>query len=400
MTSLAELSTSREMLVNLTLRELRGKYKRSLLGWSWSLLNPLATMLIFTLVFRYILKIPVEAGHPSGMKIFAFFLLCGLLPWNFMAAGMTGAMGTLIANANLIKKVYFPREILVVANVLASMVSLLIELAVLAVALMLFGNIVLPWLPMVIVLVALQTLFVIGIGLLMSVLNVYFRDVQHFVSILLQLWFYATPIIYPLSLVHDASFHGHRVPLDVHLPAEPDGRLRGGHARLPLQPALPARRRARLPGGRGPGHPGLGHRRLHQARAQAGRGAVSAPAPPADRAPAVVVEGVSKTFRLYHERNQSLKVALLRRRRATLRGAVGAARRQLQCPPGPDVRPHRRERLGQEHPAQVHRPHPAARVGADRRCGARCRPCSSWGPASTPSCRAATTSSSTGRSWG
>lgn len=213
MTSLAELSTSREMLVNLTLRELRGKYKRSLLGWSWSLLNPLATMLIFSLVFRYILGITVEAGHPSGMKIFAFFLLCGLLPWNFMAAGMTGAMGTLIANANLIKKVYFPREILVVANVLASTVSLLIELSVLCVALMLFGNIVLPWLPIVILLVALQTLFVIGVGLLMSVLNVYFRDVQHFVNILLQLWFYATPIIYPLSLVHDATFHGHRIPL-------------------------------------------------------------------------------------------------------------------------------------------------------------------------------------------
>jgi lipopolysaccharide transport system permease protein len=213
MTSLAELSASREMLVNLTLRELRGKYKRSLLGWSWSLLNPLATMLIFTLVFRFILKIPVDEGDPSGMKIFAFFLLCGLLPWNFTAAGMTGAMGTLIANSNLIKKVYFPREILVIANVLASAVSLLIELAVLSVALMLFGNFVLPWLPVLVVLVALQTLFVIGIGLLMSVLNVYFRDVQHLVGILLQLWFYATPIIYPLSLVRDATLWGHEIPL-------------------------------------------------------------------------------------------------------------------------------------------------------------------------------------------
>lgn len=213
MTSLAELSTSREMLVNLTLRELRGKYKRSLLGWSWSLLNPLATMLIFTLVFRFILKIPVEAGEPSGMKIFAFFLLCGLLSWNFTSAGMTGAMGTLIANANLIKKVYFPREILVVANVLASAVSFLIELAVLAVALMLFGNFALPWLPIVVALVALQTVFVVGLGLLMSVLNVYFRDVQHFVSILLQLWFYATPIIYPLSLVKDTTILGHHVPV-------------------------------------------------------------------------------------------------------------------------------------------------------------------------------------------
>ena len=204
LTTLTELAGSRELLSNLTLRELRGKYKRSALGWSWSLLNPLATMLIFTFVFRFVLRIQ-PAASDSGLQNYALFLLCGLLPWNFVAAGMTGSIAMLVGNANLIKKVYFPREILVVANVLSWDVSLLIELGVLAIALMFFGNMVLPWIPVVLALVALLTLFVIGLGLLLSVLNVYFRDVQHFVGIFLQIWFYATPVIYPLHLVEDQA---------------------------------------------------------------------------------------------------------------------------------------------------------------------------------------------------
>lgn len=198
---LSELATSRDLMVNLTLRELRGKYKRSVLGWSWSLLNPLATMLIFSVVFRLFLKVPVPRGDPSGMKFFAFFLLCGLLPWTFLANGMGGGMGALVANANLLKKVYFRREVLVAANVASWLVSFLIELAVLSVALMIFGNFVLPWLIPVVVVVVIQTTFVLGLALMLSVLNVYFRDTQHLLGILLQLWFYTTPIVYPITLV-------------------------------------------------------------------------------------------------------------------------------------------------------------------------------------------------------
>lgn len=199
---------------NLTLRELRGKYKRSVLGWSWSLLNPLATMAIFTVVFAYFLKVKVPPGNPSGLSVFALFLLCGLLPFNFLANGMSGSMGALIGNANLIKKVYFPREILVAANVASWAVSLLIELAVLLVALVIVGNFAIPWLPLVLVLVALQCLFVTGIGLALSVMNVYFRDVQHLIGIVVQLWFYATPIVYPITVVpQKANILGVRVPL-------------------------------------------------------------------------------------------------------------------------------------------------------------------------------------------
>ncbi|MFN2608177.1 MAG: ABC transporter permease [Acidimicrobiales bacterium] len=201
MTTFSELSASRELINNLTLRELRGKYKRSVLGWSWSLLNPLATMLIFTIVFQFFLKITVPPGRPSGLHSFAFYLLVGLLPWNFLSNGLNGSMGALVGNSNLIKKVYFPREVLVISNVASWVVSLLIEMAVLGVALVIAGNFVVPWLVPMMVLLVIQAVYVLGIGLALSVLNVYFRDVQHLLGILLQLWFYATPIVYPLTVV-------------------------------------------------------------------------------------------------------------------------------------------------------------------------------------------------------
>jgi ABC-2 type transport system permease protein len=210
----AELGSSRELMVNLTLRELRGKYKRSVLGWTWSLLNPLASMVIFTIVFSFFLKVKPPTGNPSGLHNFAFFLLCGMLPWNFLSNGMNGGMSALIGNANLIKKVYFPREVLVAATVAAFDVTFLIELGVLVVALLAFGNFVIPWIPIVLFLIVVLTVFVLGIALMVSVLNVYFRDVQHLVGILLMLWFYATPIVYPLRYVpRQANILGQVIPL-------------------------------------------------------------------------------------------------------------------------------------------------------------------------------------------
>ena len=213
-TSLAELSSSRELMVSLTRRELRGKFKRSLLGWSWSLVNPLATMAIFTVVFGVFLKVATPAGEPSGLSNFALFLLCGLLPWNFLSNGITGSMGALLNNSNLIKKVYFPREVLVGAIIAASGVGFLIEMAVLTIALLIAGNFVLPWLLPALLLACIQAVFVTGIGLVLSVVNVYFRDLQHLVGIMLQFWFYATPIVYPLEVVpRQAELLGVDVPV-------------------------------------------------------------------------------------------------------------------------------------------------------------------------------------------
>ncbi len=210
---MSELVEARELFRNLTLRELRGKYKRSALGWMWSLLNPLATMAIFTVVFRFVVRVEPDVGDPSGLHNFPFFLLCGLLSWNFLSVGMQDGMGAPIGNAGLIKKVYFPREVLTASVVASWAVQFAIELAVLIVALLFVGNVAFVFIPGVVVVLLIQTAFVYGLGLGLGAANVYFRDVQHFISLFVQLWFYATPIIYPVSLVpRTADFLGYELP--------------------------------------------------------------------------------------------------------------------------------------------------------------------------------------------
>ncbi|HVF19849.1 MAG TPA: ABC transporter permease [Mycobacteriales bacterium] len=205
MTTLTELSASRELLANLVSRELRGKYKRSALGWAWSLINPIALAAMFTLVFSVVFQQKAPEGDPSGLTFFPLHLLCALLPWTFLSNGMTGSIASLTSNVNLVKKVYFPREVLVGAAVMSFLVTLVIEMAVLVVGFLVAGNNVLPYLPVVVLLMLLQTAFVVGVGLALSVLNVYFRDIQHFLTIFLQLWFYASPVIYPVAFVEDAA---------------------------------------------------------------------------------------------------------------------------------------------------------------------------------------------------
>lgn len=195
-----EIVGARELLGNLVQRELRGKYKGTALGWGWSLVNPLASTAIFTVVFSAILRIEPPIGV-GGLHNYALFLLCGLLTWNFFSGAISSGMGVLTGNSNLIKKTYFPRRLLVVANVAALFVTYGIEMVVLAVVFLLFGVNVLPWIPLVLVVMAIAALFGLGIGMFLSVVNVYFRDTAHFVTIALQIWFYASPIIYPISLV-------------------------------------------------------------------------------------------------------------------------------------------------------------------------------------------------------
>jgi len=201
MATVSELAEARELFRNLTLRELRGKYKRSVLGWAWSMINPLATMGIFTVVFHFLIKVDPDHGNPSGLHSFPFFLLCGLLPWNFLLNGIMNGMGALLANGGLIKKVYFPREVLTASVVAAWAVQFAIELGVLMVALLFVGNIAFPFIPGVLLVLVIQMFFVYGIALALGAMNVYFRDVQHFMGLFTQLWFYATPVVYPLALV-------------------------------------------------------------------------------------------------------------------------------------------------------------------------------------------------------
>lgn len=205
MSVLSDLRDSRELLVNLTLREVRSKYKRTLLGHGWSLINPLALILIYSLVFGLLLEIEAEPAHRSGVDVFALFLTCGLLPWGFFANSLSSGMGSLVANANLVQKVYFPRELLVSSMMLSWGISFLIELGVLTAALLVAGASPLPWTPLAVVLAILLALFSLGLALMLSVAHVYFRDTQHLIVICLQLWFFLTPIVYPITYVRQVE---------------------------------------------------------------------------------------------------------------------------------------------------------------------------------------------------
>ncbi len=206
MTAIAEMRRSRELFVNLTQRELKGKYKRTVLGQLWSLANPLALMLVYTFVFAVIIRATPERGNPSGLDVFPLWLLCGLLPWIFFANVVNQGIGSLLANESLIKKVYFPRWILVLSTVAAVAVTWLTEMAVLVIALVIAGAWgIFLWLPGVALAMLLMAAFSLGAALMLSIANVYFRDTQYLVSILLQLGLYLAPIIYPVTLVSTQS---------------------------------------------------------------------------------------------------------------------------------------------------------------------------------------------------
>ncbi|MFM7616468.1 MAG: ABC transporter permease [Actinomycetes bacterium] len=214
MSQVREYVERRELLTNLVLRELRSRYKRSTLGWTWSLLNPLSSVLIYWAVFGVFLKVDPPVGDPSGQDNFVLFLLCALIPWNFFSNGVMQSIESLVVNAGLIRKVYFPRELLVASTVGGLLVTFLIELGVVIAILLVAGNMVLPWIPVIVVLVALQTVMVLGIGLLLSAANVYFRDVRHFVTLIMPVLFYSTPIVYPITTVPETwKVAGRSIPL-------------------------------------------------------------------------------------------------------------------------------------------------------------------------------------------
>ena len=187
---------SRDLLWNLTLRELRGKYRRSFLGWGWSLLNPLALVAIYSFVFGVVFGSEPPIGKNSGVHSYAVYLLCGLLPWSFFNLVTGLGMNSLLGNAGLVRKVAFPRQTLVFAQSIFSLVQFSIEMSLLTVILLLLGSPLVPWIPIVLLLMILLCVFATGIGLCLSVWYVYFRDLNYLWTIIIQVYFFATPIIY------------------------------------------------------------------------------------------------------------------------------------------------------------------------------------------------------------
>ncbi len=189
----AEIYRYREMLRNLVARDLRARYKGSLLGFLWTFVHPLLMLAVYTFVFSFVLRI--------GGENFAMFLFVGLLPWQFHVQSLTIGSTCLVDNANLLKKIYFPRSVLPLATVYANLVNYLLTLIVLVPALLLSGialTVAVSAFPLV---VAVQTVLVTGFTLLFAIGNVYFRDLQHLVTVLVNLWFFLTPVFYGLEMV-------------------------------------------------------------------------------------------------------------------------------------------------------------------------------------------------------
>jgi ABC-2 type transport system permease protein len=201
-----EFRQSYDLFVNLTQREVKGKYKRTVLGQLWSLANPLALMVVYTFVFSFVIRVQIPEGEPSGLNVFSLWLLCGLLPWIFFSSVITQGMNSLIANEALIKKVYFPRSVLIYSTVASLFFNWTFEMGVLLIALVLVGAFaVLLWAPLVVLAMLLLGLFAVGLVLMLSIANVHFRDTQYFAGIALQLGMYLSPVVYPISMVQSLS---------------------------------------------------------------------------------------------------------------------------------------------------------------------------------------------------
>ncbi|MFA5015645.1 MAG: ABC transporter permease [Actinomycetota bacterium] len=187
------LFSYRELLLSLTKKELKVKYRGSVLGFFWSLLNPILTMLVYSFVFSMVLR--------AGIQEFAVFLICVLLPFNFLSNSVNYGTGSIIGNSNLVNKIYFPREIIPLSVVLANLFNFLLELVALFIVLGIMGYRFYIYLYVLPIVIFIQFFLVVGMTLLVSALNVFFRDLQHLITIIMMVWFFGTPVIYPLSMV-------------------------------------------------------------------------------------------------------------------------------------------------------------------------------------------------------
>jgi lipopolysaccharide transport system permease protein len=190
-----ELWHYRDLLYFLTWREISIRYKQTALGFAWAILQPLLTMVVFTVFLGRLAKVPSD-GVP-----YPVFSYLGLLPWTYFANAVTRSGSSLVSNANLLSKVYFPRLLIPLSGTLSALVDLVVAFAILLVLMLLYSVPITVSLLLVIPLTIMTSIAAIGVGMWFSALNVQYRDVQHAVPFLIQLWMFATPVVYPSSVV-------------------------------------------------------------------------------------------------------------------------------------------------------------------------------------------------------
>lgn len=206
----------RYLLINLTSREIKSRYKQSILGYFWIILNPFFQMLVLTFVFSFILKIPSSGTIPYNL-----FLYSGLLPWTLFVNSVTSSTTSLVDNSALIKKIYFPREIIITATTIAKIYDFLLA-SIIFVFFLIFYKVPIPsliiFLPLILLI---QIFFSLGLSFFLSAANLFYRDVQYLINLVILVWFYLTPIIYPVELApQKARFVFQINPMSVLINAE------------------------------------------------------------------------------------------------------------------------------------------------------------------------------------
>ena len=198
--NLAALPRYRGLIQTLVVRDLKARYRGSVLGFFWSFINPLLLLLIYNFVFTTVMP----GVRPADLEPYALFMFCGILPWTWFSSSLLESSSTLLSGGNLIKKVLFPAEVLPIVTVLANMAHFFLGLPILVTFLVYYRRpldpVELLWFP---VIVLVQLVLTIGLALLLSALTVHFRDLKDLLGNLLTLWFFATPIIYPISQAPD-----------------------------------------------------------------------------------------------------------------------------------------------------------------------------------------------------
>ena len=196
---LGELVEHRELTLFMVWRDVKVRYKQTALGVAWAVLQPLMTMVIFTIIFGRI------AGLPSDGVPYPLFALAGLLPWQLFAASLTGAANSLVGNAGLLTKVYFPRLIVPLAATLSTFVDFLVSCAVLVLLMLYYRVAPSPAIVALPLFFALALATAVGVGLWFAAMNVRYRDVQYVLPFLVQLWLFASPVAYSASLIHSPA---------------------------------------------------------------------------------------------------------------------------------------------------------------------------------------------------
>jgi len=192
---LAEVWRFRELLYFLAWRDVKVKYKQAAIGVAWAVLQPLVAMVIFTFIFGRFAKMPSD-GAP-----YPIFVYIGLLPWNYFAAVLGQSTTSVVSGANLVSKIYFPRLIMPASTAVAALVDLFIASVILGGMMLWYGVVPSIGILLVPVLVVITIINAVGFGMWFSALNVRYRDIQHAIPFLIQVWMFATPVIYPKSMV-------------------------------------------------------------------------------------------------------------------------------------------------------------------------------------------------------